>query len=205
MPWRSLTSQKVGAVLLLAYLSASLLVAAELGRRRHEATSQLAVQQARARELATTIETLDRELAQAGAAASDATPAVAPRAPAEQAAAVVQLMRAADSNFGVRWRTLSLGGGTTEITGSASGASPSGNVGGAGSSGHNLAVSAMFTPLPEVPQLQAARLRAEGEYRNLAGLLDMIDSLKRQGTAITELALEGEQVTMSGYVVAGIR
>jgi len=144
--------------------------------------------------MAGTLATLDRELAQA---APIAVGGAALRAPAEQAAAVVQLMRGADSNFGVRWRTLSLGSSPPTAPADAAGGTPAGTAG--------RSVAAMFAPLPDAPQLEAARLRAEGEYRNLSGLLDMIDSLKQQGTAITELALEGEQVTMSGYVVARAR
>ena len=196
MRWQSPTSRKVGAVLLLVYLCASALVAVELERRRHDAAAQLDDQRSRNRELAQTIGGLDRELARAAAPAPVSSASERVRAPAEQAAAVVQLMRSADSNFGVRWRTLSLGGGANELAG----VQPNNPRADRG-----IPVAAMFSPLPEVPQLQAARLRAEGDYRSLAGLLDMIDSLKRQGAAVTELALEGEQVTLSGYVVAGIR
>lgn len=100
-------------------------------------------------------------------------------------------MRASDAEFGVRWRTLSLGG---------QGGSDPSLAGSAPGAGRN--VEALFAPLADAPGVRVARLHAEGDYRNLTGLLDMIDAVQQRGTAITELVLDGEQVTMSGFVVA---
>ncbi|HUN92312.1 MAG TPA: hypothetical protein VMU33_09665 [Burkholderiaceae bacterium] len=154
---------------------------------------RLAQQDASAQELARTVEALEREMAGVRVApARGADAGRGDRGPAAQAAEIVQMMRSADTQFGVRWRTLSLGAGPAELAG-------------AGAPGGGRDVAAMFAPLADAPQMQAARLRAEGEYHNLGGLLDMIDALKKNGAAITEIALEGEQVTMSGYVVARVR
>jgi hypothetical protein len=190
-------------VLLLACSCASVLLAAELGQRRAAAAAALGPRIAHARDLAQRVAALETELTgrapgNAAPRAADAAVAPATLAPPEQAAAILLLLRASDARFGVRWRTLSLGG---QLGSGATGAEPGlAGLGLAAGAGRN--VEALFAPLADAPGVRVARLHAEGDYRNLTGLLDMIDAVQQRGTAITELVLDGEQVTMSGFVVA---
>ena len=139
---------------------------------------------------------LQRELDDAErvrASRADAAPAAAgSRKPAAQAAAALEVLRSADTVYGVRWRSLALGGQGVDA------AAASSSVTGPAA----MDIDRAFAAAAQDPKLRVAGFRAEGEYRSLTRLMELIDALQARGVAITGMRLEDETVQLSGQVIA---
>ena len=67
--------------------------------------------------------------------------------------------------------------------------------------GSGRAVDSLSVPLRKGSPIQVARIQAQGEYRNLEGLVDLLDRMPGHGVAITELELEQHRVILGARVL----